>query len=345
MKKKKQTRYSLPLLLLAGTLSLCGCIHDSYDGYPQEGNVDIAMTYYWHGKGNQDRFADEVNRAEFYVFDQDGLFYRREATEAAPFTNGYRHRLTLPYGDYTILSWCGGGTAWLPETFTPGITTLSEARMKLSATPTASGDGYVVETMPESLFFGNTQVGKVHVKRNKTVRDSIDLMKVTNDVHVRIRWKDYNGAYCTYKGHEGTARPYLEAKNGEYDFYCLPQRERFLTYLPQLLPSEEETPVDYASVRADFRVGRLTAEGSTEKISVAEVLPDGSVTRRYTRSLVELIRLTGHYDTQEQLDREDRFEVDIDFRCTDADHTHANTWAVIGIRINGWVVSDIESEL
>ena len=183
------------------------------------------------------------------------------------------------------------------------------------------------------------------MKNGKTVHDSIDLLRVTNDVRVRIRWKDHDGIYCTYKGHEDNTLPYLEIKNGEYDFTCRPLRERFLTYMPQLLPSEEESPVDYASVRADFRVGRLMSEGSTAKLSVGEVSPDGSVTRRYTRSLVELIRLTGHYDTQEQLDREDHFNVDIDFCCLDSDHTHGDSWSVLGIVINGWVISDLQSEL
>jgi len=342
---KIQAKYILSILLLAGGTCLSSCIHEDNDDCPQEGNVDIAMTYYWHNKGNVDNFGQEVNRAELYVFDKDGLFYRRDVAEKPAFTNGYHHLLTLPGGDYTILSWSNGGTAWQPEAFLPGITTLEEARMKLAANPTTSENAYVVADMPETLFFGKTQEEKVRVVNGKTVHDSIDLMQVTNNVHIRIRWKDHDGVYCTDKGHEESVRPYLEIKNGEYDFAGKLQRERFLTYMPQLLPSEEESPIDYASVRADFRIGRLMAEGSTAKITIGEVLPDGRVTRRYTRGLVELIRLTGHYDTQEHIDREDHFNVDIDFCCTGSDHSHADTWMVQGIIINGWVVKDIGSEL
>lgn len=344
---ERRLKYLLPAALLAGTMGLGSCIHDSYDDCPTEGNVEIAMTYYWHNKGNEDLFGKEVNRAELYIFDKAGLFYRRDVVENSQFTNGYRHRLNLPGGEYSIVSWGDGGTKWQPEELIPGVTTLEDARMKLAATPVtrAGGGAYVVEEMPEDLFFGEMRKQLITVKNGKTVRDSIDLKKMTQDIRVRLRWKDSNGAWCTEKVHEELARPYLEIMNGEYDFAGKPKRERFLTYMPQLLPSEEETPIDYASVRADFRVGRLTAEGSTAKVVVAEVLPDGSVTRRYTRSLVELIRLTGHYNTQEQIDREDHFDVEIDFRCEDTGHGHANTWMVIGIRINGWVVSDIEAEI
>ena len=339
------TRYFLGILLLAGCLGLSGCIHDDCEDCLKEGNVDIALTHYWHNKGNADNFAREINRVEFYIFDGEGLFYSRDLSPKTAFTNGYHYRLTLPGGDYTVLSWCNGGTAWLSDAFIPGVTTLEEARMKLTVAPTSNESAYKVPDMPESLFFGRTREEKVHVKNGKTVHDSIDLLRVTNDVRVRIRWKDHAGIYCNYKGHEDNTLPYLEIKNGEYDFTCRPLRERFLTYMPQLLPSEEESPVDYASVRADFRVGRLMSEGSTAKLSVGEVSPDGSVTRRYTRSLVELIRLTGHYDTQEQLDREDHFNVDIDFCCLDSDHTHGDSWSVLGIVINGWVISDLQSEL
>lgn len=344
MKQKMSYRFLLPSLLGAGMLLMAACVHDSYEDCPVEGKVDIALTYYKHHKGNNDLFADEVNRAGFYIFDKDSLFFRCDVVENFSLATGYHHKLTLPGGDYIIVSWCNGGTAWKPEVLTPGVTTLSEARMMLEAVPTTQG-GYAVTGLPETLFFGLPQKRQIHVKNGKTVCDSIDLMKLTHDIRLRIRWKDQNGVYCTYKGHEEVTKPYLEIKNGEYGFRADMQKERFLTYFPTYLPSEVETPIDYASVRSDYRVGRLLAEGSTARVVLAEQMKDGKLERRYVRSLVELIRLTGQYDTQEQIDREERFDVDIDLRCLDPHHTHANTWMVIGIRINGWVVSDIESEL
>ena len=72
------TRYFLGILLLAGCLGLGGCIHDDCEDCLKEGNVDIALTHYWHNKGNADNFAREINRVEFYIFDGEGLFYSRD---------------------------------------------------------------------------------------------------------------------------------------------------------------------------------------------------------------------------------------------------------------------------
>ncbi|MEG1544876.1 MAG: FimB/Mfa2 family fimbrial subunit, partial [Tannerellaceae bacterium] len=102
---------------------------------------------------------------------------------------------------------------------------------------------------------------------------------------------------------------------------------------------------DHVSVLPDFRVMRLTADGSTEKLVVTTLLPDGTEKIVYARSIVDLIRLTGHYNTQQQIDQTNDYTVVVDFRCVDKNHQHGSTWFAATIWVNNWVVKEVDSEI
>lgn len=84
---------------------------------------------------------------------------------------------------------------------------------------------------------------------------------------------------------------------------------------------------------------------SNDRIIVTKTLGNGVEQVVYERSLVELINKTAQYGTQESLDREDTYVVDLDFRCNDPWHDTGDTWFTCGITINGWTVVEMAPEV
>ena len=95
----------------------------------------------------------------------------------------------------------------------------------------------------------------------------------------------------------------------------------------------------------DARTMRLMADGSTEKLVVTTIEDDGTEKIVYARSIVDLIRLTGHYNSQLSIDTRNDYFIVVDFRCIDPEHHHGSTWIALSIWVNGWVVREIETEI
>lgn len=348
-------------------LSLGGCIKDDSSDCPTSGSLDLRVTFYNQTVNNT--LANEITRLDFFIFDENGLYLGRVTDATGPFSSEYKKTLDLPYGKYKVVVW---GNLYDDTQVTGelvvGLSSIDDLQIALvtsdTRTDTQPGEGYpklenFVKAIPATQFYGITNYMSVFTGKHS--EQQVDLLKNTKDIHVILRWKNYEGFYDYSTEHQRTTRAYVVGSNGNIGFNNKLTRDRNVTYLPFYRNPSDEDPwwgqtagsyippqiivKDHVSVLPDFRLMRLTADGSTEKLIVTTLLPDGTEKIVYARSIVDLIRLTGHYNTQAQMDQTNDYIITVDFRCVDENHQHGSTWIAATIWVNGWVVKEVDSEI
>lgn len=353
------------LALFGGLLT--GCIKDDYKNCPTTGDYVLRVKYMNNTIKNT--FDKEIARLDFFVFDDKGFYYDRITDVSGPFTNDYSKVIKLPFGKYQVVLW---GNLYndheLSQELVRGVTTKKELLLKLKTTQTRNSTQpqpdypkleNFVPAYPTTLFWGETGIQEIF--SGHSVEGVVDLLKHTHDIHVTLRWKNLLGFYCFSKEHIKTTRAYIVGGNGDVSFDYKMPLQRNVTYIPmyrdpanpdQYLGQTGLSSIppqiivkDIAAVMPDFRVMRLMSEGSTEKLVVTTILDDGTEKIVYVRSLVDLIHLTGHYNTQASIDETNDYHIAVDFRCVNEDHQAGSSWISIGITVNGWVVKDVESEI
>lgn len=360
----------LGLLLSAGCLS--GCIKDDLSDCPTNvepepepepttGTLRLALTYTMHNTQENgtyvDLFSQQVRKVDVFVFDEDGRFVRQITEEAAPqFAESYTKEIELPGGNYQFVVW---GNHYEDETthnFGSGADLLSEGRMTLTTRSTEIG------MLTDSLFHGCTPQ-QVTVVNGEDQIIPIDLMKNRNDVRVVVRWREkgMTEGYCTRPEHAQGITATLTDNNTTYDFLNNIVDMQEVTYLPgrfpewynplfhgemEVYPTEQEHVyvADFSELRlmknnADTRLVIRTAEGTTV----------------YDRALTGpngLITFLDKYQTQEALDREDRYLIELLFECEhkedpnpDPEPEPEDPWSAITIVINGWNLIEKPVEL
>lgn len=347
-------------------VAFSGCINDDYSNCPAMSSANLRVTYYNQTVNNT--FAKEVTKVDFFIFNENGLFFSRVTDTEGPFTNDYQKNLELPFGNYRVLVWANlYDDTRLSGNLQVGVSTVEDVKINLVTTQTRidtqPGEGYpalenFVAPIPATQFYGETDYS---LFINSNVGQKVNLVKNTKDIHVIMRWKNYEGFYDYSTEHQRTTRAYVVGSNGDTRLDNKLTRERNVTYLPFYRDPSDEDPwwgqtagsyippqlivKEHVSVLPDFRLMRLTADGSTEKLIVTTLLPDGTEKIVYARSIVDLIRLTGHYNTQMQIDQTNDYIITVDFRCVDENHQHGSTWIASTIWVNGWVVKDVDSEI
>lgn len=348
-------------------LLLTGCdMKDDYSDCPTTGEFEISVDY-TQNIDNRNYFENEITRLDFFFFDENGLFKEHVTDSVGPFINGYTRTFNFPSGRYQSVIW---GNLY-DDTRVTGdlekdITTMDEVQLKLVTDANIIAVPEVmpklenfVAPVPTTLFWGKTELAEVTTRRQ--VKQRADLLKNTHDIHVTLRWKDYDGYYCFGTEHQKRTRAYIAGTNCDMTFMNELLRQRNVSYIPVYRDPAHpdiyagQTGLSYippqlvidgiAAVMPDARTMRLMADGSTEKLVVATLQDDGTEQIVYVRSLVDLIRLTGHYNTQRSLDHTNDYHIVVDFRCIDPQHNHGSAWIAVSIWVNGWVVKEINEEI
>lgn len=367
LNKIEKGKQRLAVLCLVCSL-LVGCsIHDDYSECMSD--VEIRVTFKNNTPVNW--LEGEITRLDFFVFDENGKFYSRATDSEGPFTNDYSKKLLLPYNTFKIVVW---GNLYedkqIDEVLEKGVTDINDLKIKLVTAQTRATTSPLpnpaypklenfVQPTPATLFWGETAYIQPSISYNEAV--TIDLKKNTHDVHVTLRWKNQEGFYDFSTEHQRTTRAYIVGSNGDVKFDNSLPRERNVTYVPLYRDPANMDPFlgqtgqhtappqlaieGIAAVMPVFRSMRLMAEGSTEMLVITTLQEDGTEKVVYARSIVELIRLTGHFNTQTLIDERNDFHIVVDFRCTDPTHQFGSSWLAVSITVNGWVVVQIDAEL
>ena len=142
--------------------------------------------------GEGDRFGEAVHHIDVYAFDSLGIYRKMFRDKGAHLKNGYRMPIDLPEGKWTFL--CLGGKVGdyeigifktgIPQQFSPavspGITTLSDFRVKAYFEQKEN-----LEYSLGELFFG--RLDSVEITADNGGTGVIDLMKNTNKIEVRVK--------------------------------------------------------------------------------------------------------------------------------------------------------------
>ena len=389
----------LGLLLSAGCLS--GCIKDDLsdcpinvdpdpepepEPEPTTGTFRLALTYTMHNTQENgtyvDLFSQQVHKVDVFVFDEDGHFVQQITEEAAPqFAENYTKEIELPGGDYQFVVW---GNHYEDETvhnYGDITTLLEEGRMTLLQTLSGSTD---IGMLTDSLFHGCTPQ-TVTVENGKDQVVPIDLMKNRNDVRVVVRWREkgMTEGYCQHTEHAQSITATLTDNNAVHDFLNNIVDKQEVTYQPGRFPEwydpffhgeRDIYPTERKNVYvADFSELRLMKDNADSRL----VIRNAKGTVVYDHALTGpngLITQLEQYQTQEALDREDRYLIELLFECEhedepgpgpdpdpepepepdpepnpepnpDPEPEPENPWSAITITINGWNLVEKPVEL
>ena len=387
------------LLLSAGCLA--GCIKDDlsdcpinvdpdpdpdHDPDPTTGTLRLALTYTMHNTQEDDGtyvdlFSQQVRKVDVFVFDEAGHFVQQITEEAAPkFAENYTKEIELPGGNYQFVVW---GNHYEDETdhnYDDEADLLNEGRMTLTQTARTTE----IEMLTDSLFHGCTPQ-QVTVVNGEDQVVPIDLMKNRNDVRVVVRWREkgMTEGYCTRPEHAQGITATLIDNNTTHDFLNRIVDMQEVTYLPGRFPEwynplfhgeMEVYPTEQEHVYvADFSELRLMKDNADARL----VIRNAEGTTVYDRALTGpngLITLLEEYQTQEALDREDRYLIELLFECehedepdepdgpgtdepddpgtdepdgpgTDPTPVPEDPWSAITITVNGWNLVEKPVEL
>ncbi len=363
------------LLFLAG--GLAGCIREDLsdcpvmppepEPEPTVGTLKLALTYKMHNVQENgayiDLFGRQVRKVDVFVFDEDGYLVSRITDEAAPqFTDNYTKEIELPGGDYRLVVWGNQYDDETTHTCLDSDASLDRSHLELLALTRGSNDTRSsgdddtppaapvchIPMLTDSLFHGATP-SLLTVENGREAAATIDLMKNRNDVRLVVRWKpEGQDTPCTRPEHARTVSATLTDNNARYDFLnrILPLQEP-VCYLPGRFherydvlfhPDAEVCPTQQEHVYvADFSELRLMKDNTEARLTIRQ--GDHIV---YERGLMELITKIEKYRTQEALDREDRYLIELEFACRghEPESPDPDSWTAITIRVNGWNLVD-----
>lgn len=315
----------LSVLSLVGVLT--GCIKEDFSGCPpkgpegENGRLFLELSYTMHNRtekaGYVDRLGQEVQEVDVFVFDQDERFLRQERHRVTPTADGspFRVAMDLPEGGYRFVVWGEHDERETRHNLTRGMP-LDEGLMALRATEM----GYT-ELLNDSLFHGISD-SLTLLRRGEERIVPVDLMKDRKDVRLLVRWHEKGtpkDTYCSHVSHFEELSARIVGRNAVYDFYNELPEQASMIYLGGDFPdpARYDSTFHFGALRPaaettwiqDFAVGRLM-KGSRARL---QLLRGDSLV--YERQLMEVIDRIEAYATQEALDREDHFLIELLLEC------------------------------
>lgn len=315
--------------LLLGSFCMSGwmgCIKEDFSDCPppvnppieqNDGSVKLQLTYTLHTHQRNgayiDRLMQEVHQTDVFVFNNEGDLVKHEK-EAVPSdaVTPYTRTFHLPAGDYQVVVWGNHHEEESQCHMGPDVP-LESGRMRLRQR--------VIPYLNDSLFHGITpQPFTVVAGEEQTV--PVDLMKNRNDIRLLVRWHEKGterGHYCSHASHFANLQARIIDSNGAYTFRNEPVRRDTFVYMGcDFEPAARYDSVFYGDTlpplkdtffKADFPMQRLMKE------SEARLQLYRGDTLVYQRRLLDVINRIEAYATQEALDREDHYLIELLFAC------------------------------
>lgn len=308
------------LFLIAG---LTSCIKEDRS----ECNPGVLLKYdYSLNPDYTNLFGKEVGKVTVYVFDENGLYYDRFSDEGKHLTNDWEMLLPLPPGNYTTVTWGGPLGAMYRIGETNADETAFQSELKKGVTHISNfmliaENNEQTLTKLDALYHGKADVTSVFWPEEAT---TVDLMKDTKLLTVTVKDKKV-----------GQSR--ADATDAPYEVYCTGTNARYLADNSFGKKAETITNRPYNTYTTP---GNAVSELDLMRLLIGRpfrlVVKDRSNGKTiFDRDLVEAMMATGEYNTQEDFDREMKYDVVINMNG-DTD---------IVITINGWEVIYVIPEL
>ena len=319
-------KYSIKTMLLTTAL-LCGfssCIKEDRS----ECNPGALLKFdYSLNPDYTNLFGNEVDKVTVYVFDENGLYYDRFSDEGKHLTNDWEMLLPLPPGNYTTVTWGGPlGTMYrIGETNADETAFQSELKKGVTHISnfmlTAENNGQPLVEL-DDLYHGKADVTSVFQPTSEDAV-TVDLMK--NTKHLTVTVKD-----------QRVGKDKADAASAPYEVYCTGANARYLADNSFGKKAETITNRPYNTYTTP---GNAVSELDLMRLLIGRpfrlVVKNQEGKTVFDKDLVETMQATGHYNTQEDFDREMRYDVVISM---DGDTD-------ITITINGWEVVYIIPDL
>ena len=332
---------------LAATLislfALSGCIMEDLDDCPppppppaETGKVWLNFSFTLHNQKEEggtykDLFARYARSAEVFIFDADGRFVMQLTDTEGLFVEGYRMPVELDPGQYRAVTWvnlCTESALQLLPAPQAGVTTIGELRVQLRNLSQGTMSGQLLP-----LFYGDTT--PFTIEKATGYDQDIDipcgLVRNTNRVHVAIAWRDKETKrICPHWAHADSVRIYIDDANATLGFDNLLASGDSITYIPTYLTGNQAQPAaqaqaggtdtaapaaagDSAVLHAELDMLRLLT-ASTPRLRICRLQADGTERTVYEKCLMK--DFIAHIcPTQDALDREDYFRIDLEFEC------------------------------
>ena len=268
-------------------------------------------------------FEQEVGKVSVFVFDENGYYYDCFTDEGNHLTNNWQMFLPIPTGKYTTVTWGGNlnhyniGETNSEETnfinrLEKGHTHIDDFMLH------AEKDGEPLRKL-DNLYHGQMDIVSVY---SPTTATTVPLIKDTKKLTVTIKDKKVG----------------QNMKNTipQYNITCTGSNAR---YRADNSFGQKAKTVTYKPYNTYNRPGEAIAELNLLRLYIGRALrlhiknQEGKTV--FDKDLLEVIRSTGHYSTQEELDREDDYNVIINIDKN----------IIVSVTINGWIAVEILPDL
>lgn len=304
-------------------LLAAGCVKEDRGGCP----VGIPMKFsYTLNESGKEALSTYVKTIRVYVFDrQTGLLANVIDVGSASIAKGSAYA-DLPDGRYTMIAWAGGGSDLTaggfhdgqassyttPDAFPPakiGTTTLSDFRMMLDTNPAAGTVSFIPKIKQfEDLFYATA--GDVTVSGGKASPEvKFDFVKNSSLLDIRISGLHYLTRATTSPRVFVTGSNGLLLSNDNID-----SNAQNIRYEPYSETSNEDTMnVLIKTLRLD-----LGRESGMPVLLYVQNAVNGQNIINPPLNVVTLIRRIRDeqgknlYDSQADIDREDKFVIEIE---------------------------------
>lgn len=335
--------YRIILLLLAATLSSCtqenleDCVRGIYLKY-----------YFTMTPDGTNRFEEEVEQMNIYVFDENQRFYEKHLiTDPKELLSDNQIHLPLPPGKWYIASWGGSnidrynfeksyriGTMVDPaqpqfnNELVKGETTLDQFYLLVQVERTPVDEPLDVAQQLAPLFHGKTV--QLESNLDSITGATIPMVKNTNVLRVKIG--GITNLVTTHAEQNAPFEVYCVMNNGRYDHTNnIDKHARTIKYLQ---PSFQPHP---DTLLTDITVLRLMEQDKTSKLVLeSPLLPKGSVE---VDIVPAILRYYADVNNQDGLDRRDEFNFEFNFNKNNDNKVN------VSIYINGWKVIYIVPEV
>lgn len=242
-----KNRYLFTLLIATLATTLAGCVKEDSVDCPYGLTLDFSYTL---NPTSTERFAQEVDKVELMIFNNNGSLYRivniatSEMTDALG--SGKTYSLTLPKGNYTVVAW---GNLDVANYLMSNSTSIGDLKLALNT------DLGVVTTKQAALFHGILR--NVEIAERRNTHHIVEMVKDVSDIRT-ILYKNSPDGSEVFSDYTVEIR----GENGLYSAFNTLIPSELISYKPWsgYLPYLE---VDKAGVYTDIRVMRLFINDQT----------------------------------------------------------------------------------
>jgi hypothetical protein len=347
----------LPAIALGLCLSLgsCDLSEDLSECVTEVETGDMALTFRFTRDG-ANLFGTEVPSLSVFAFDEYGLFVGRfDEPDRTKFTEEYAMRLPLPPGEYRFVVWGGlsDPNYYIGSMFREyghvaslvvGGTSIEELTLRVARNTRNSytEEKTFVDHIPGALFYGRTE--PVTLLANEEREVTVDLKKLNKQINLTVIGLPEATTRASAYDHMDIS---LGSANGCYDFMGVMAEDRqHLTWVQHDVAdgtttvTDEDTQIESEVPTQTSTLHTLDMQfGHDYTFTVYNTEKGGT----YEEDMLsEYIYKTkgGKYDTQEEVDAEDVFDVVIDISDKTNWNPEGDSYVGVTVTINGYEVEN-----